>query len=125
MKNITPLLLIAIIWLFSSFTANSPLFLQEEYLCQFFVPNVFSPNGDGVNDIFLPQSNCALSEYELQVYNRWGRQVFLSQDIDQGWDGKAKGEVMPPDVYVYFLTYTFADSLAQQEILTGDVSIIR
>ena len=129
MKNITPLFLVLAFWLLSSFTSKSPhstkIILQEDHLCQIFVPNIFSPNEDGVNDIFQPQSNCALSEYELQVFNRWGRQVFLSKNVDQGWDGRAGGELMPPDVYVYLLSYAFADSLAQPEILSGDIAIIR
>jgi gliding motility-associated-like protein len=55
----------------------------------FYVPNSFTPNGDGTNDIFLPiiTSGVDLKGYELSIFNRWGEEVFKTNDITQGWDG--------------------------------------
>jgi large repetitive protein len=73
-----------------------------------YIPNAFSPNGDGVNDIF----NVAVqdvSEYELKVFNRWGELMFLSTDKKTGWDGNYKGKEMPPSVFVYHARFVFPD----------------
>lgn len=95
---------------------------------QVFIPNVFSPNEDGVNDVFLPIPNPAYSivDYQVQVYDRWGKLVFQSQSIDQGWDGRVNGRLAPSAVYVFLMEVTFDDqgeSFRQQ--FSGDVSLIR
>ena len=67
-----------------------------------FVPNVFAPNG--VNNIFRPQLSFGLSaDYELNIYDRWGGQVFQSTSLDVGWDGRRQGDPMPQGVYLYFI----------------------
>ncbi|MDR3094384.1 MAG: gliding motility-associated C-terminal domain-containing protein, partial [Bacteroidales bacterium] len=58
------------------------------------LPNVFTPNGDGINDLFLPTFN-------LQVYNRWGLLLYQGRD---GWDGRYKGKMLPAGTYFYVLT---------------------
>ncbi|MES2774160.1 MAG: PKD domain-containing protein [Bacteroidota bacterium] len=73
-----------------------------------FVPNTFTPNGDGANDIFYPRGEGIKSVRFLRVYNRWGQLVFErlnfnTNDRSQGWDGTFKGEKLAPDVYVYSL----------------------
>jgi gliding motility-associated-like protein len=73
-----------------------------------FIPNAFSPNNDKVNDIWLvrcPEINNipTINKMHLGVYNRWGQKVFESFDVRYGWDGTFKGELLPPDVYGYFL----------------------
>ena len=68
-----------------------------------FVPNSFTPNGDGINDIFLPKG-IFVSAYNVQIFNRWGEKVFESDDINRGWDGRFKGEVCPLGVYYYHLS---------------------
>ena len=70
---------------------------------QVFIPNSFTPDGDGINDVFRPVVNRALEgEYTLEIYNRWGELVFETKDPDQGWDGlslqKEKAQV---GMYVY------------------------
>jgi gliding motility-associated-like protein len=67
------------------------------------IPNVFSPNGDGNNDIFevLGVKDCA--PYSLSIFNRWGELIFKSNDKKIGWDGFYKGKPQPAGVYVYML----------------------
>ncbi len=66
-----------------------------------YIPNAFTPNGDGLNDVFrilgLPAEN--ITRYNFQVFDRWGEVVFSTSDIMEGWDGRSKGEYCPPDVY--------------------------
>jgi gliding motility-associated-like protein len=65
-----------------------------------YIPNAFSPNGDGINDVFNIVTT-GVESYEMQIFNRWGIQVFSSQNYLQGWDGKNA----PNDVYVVQITY--------------------
>ena len=71
-----------------------------------FVPNTFTPNGDGTNDIFLPLGK-SIATMQLLVFDRWGEQIFASDDPETGWDGTYKGEVVKNDMYVWHMTYTF------------------
>ncbi len=67
-----------------------------------FLPSAFSPNNDGINDVLLVRSNF-IDEMEILIYNRWGEEVFSSQDQSVGWDGTYNGELLSPDVYAYTL----------------------
>lgn len=64
-------------------------------------PNAFTPNGDGVNDVFCPAFR-SLKSYELTIYNRWGRRVFTSTDPAEGWDGSENGKDAAAGTY-YFI----------------------
>ena len=68
-------------------------------------PNAFTPNGDGVNDVFQPIGQCPVEEYRLQVYNRWGAQIFESKSVNEGWNGEVAGVPAPVDVYIYQVAY--------------------
>jgi gliding motility-associated-like protein len=72
--------------------------------CPFAIPNVFSPDGDGINDFFVVVVG-ATTKYHMEVYNRWGRRVFLSTDQNLLWDGKSPGgENCSEGVYYYIFT---------------------
>lgn len=73
-----------------------------------FVPNTFSPNGDGNNDIFYPRGSGVFNIQNLKIFNRWGEVVFYksnfkANDAAAGWDGTFKGQPLPADVFVYML----------------------
>lgn len=70
------------------------------------VPNAFSPNGDGINDGFSIIIRGQLSAYHLQVYNRWGQQLFETEDQGFAWQGEIDNEAQPLGTYVYYLNYT-------------------
>lgn len=67
-----------------------------------FVPRAFTPNGDGSNERVFVRGDY-LTEMEFVIYNRWGEQVFLTRERDQGWDGTHKGTAVCPDVYGYYV----------------------
>ena len=93
-----------------------------------YIPNAFSPNSDGINDFFLPQFDTDLEilDYTLQIYNRWGDQLFLTHDRSEGWPGTFKGEVLGVDVFVYALEITYRDDFGERsEVLSGDVLLIK
>jgi gliding motility-associated-like protein len=70
--------------------------------CASFVPNIFSPNGDGNNDVLYVMSNY-IQSMQFSVYNRWGEMVFESKDVNNGWNGEYKGKACEPSVFVWYL----------------------
>jgi gliding motility-associated-like protein len=73
-----------------------------------FVPNTFSPNGDGMNDVFYVRGTGVFAIKSLRIFNRWGEMVFenlkvTANDPNDGWNGMAKGSKAPTDTYVYQL----------------------
>ncbi len=73
----------------------------RDYDCNFFFPNAFTPNGDGLNDIFLPFFEDDVIGMELNIFNRWGEIIFTSNDLTKGWDGTYKGEAVQDGVYMW------------------------
>ncbi|MEZ5043632.1 MAG: gliding motility-associated C-terminal domain-containing protein [Saprospiraceae bacterium] len=87
------------------------IFIEEiEYncQCQFYVPNAFSPNLDGLNDTFLPQTPCALQSYELKIFGKWGQLIYQSANPSVGWDAKNGFDYFPNGTYAYLLKYQFS-----------------
>lgn len=75
---------------------------SEKENCQFDFPNVFTPDGNGINDRFGVVTNCMDNiRVSMQIYDRWGKQVFQSNNAIDGWDGKIKGQAALPDVYIF------------------------
>jgi gliding motility-associated-like protein len=68
-------------------------------------PNAFTPNGDGINDLFIPNVPSDCSDYSLMVYNRGGVKVFESKTKERGWDGKFNNEEQKEGAYFYVLQY--------------------
>ena len=87
-----------------------------------FLPNVFSPNGDGLNDVLYVRSNVIL-DMELIIFNRWGQEVFRSVSQSDGWDGNYNGSQLGPDVFNYHLKYSCIDEASYSK--TGNVTLIR
>lgn len=95
-----------------------------------FVPNIFSPNGDGMNDHFLIFTHSdAMSKINyLRIFDRWGGLVLehfdiLPNDPQHGWDGTEKGQPVSPGVYVWTINVSFADGT--NETITGNVTVSR
>jgi len=94
--------------------------------CYVDVPNVFTPNGDGVNDYFFPRRflTKGVTSFKMSVYNRWGQQVYETTSLDgRGWDGALNGVPQPDGVYIYVIDAEFKDGMAEQH--KGNVTIIR
>ena len=63
-------------------------------------PGAFTPNSDGLNDFYKPEY-LFIKSYSLEIFNRWGELLFSTNDINRGWDGTFKGEMVPPDSYTF------------------------
>lgn len=92
---------------------------NELYL---FLPSAFSPNGDGKNDVFRPSTNL-LGNYEMWIFNRWGRLVFHSKDKSKGWDGNYHNMPQPIGGYPYLIKFMDANNYTQTR--RGTVTLIR
>ena len=95
---------------------------------EIFVPNTFSPNGDGRNDRFYPQGLGVAGIKHMRIFNRWGELVFektnfSSNDPSQGWDGTYKGKILSPDVFVYMIDVLCSNNQFQE--LKGNVTLLR
>lgn len=86
------------------------------------VPNGFSPNGDGKNDLLLPMGG-PFKKVEFKIFNSWGEMIFLSENSEEGWDGKKNGIDQPMGVYV-FLLYAITED-GEEFNLHGDVTLLR
>ena len=88
-----------------------------------YIPNAFTPNGDGVNDVFKVRTASVLKTMHLEIYNRWGNKVFETNNLTDGWNGTYKGQPAPFDTYGYYFT---GECLQGEKItLKGNVTILR
>jgi len=86
-------------------TTVDSITIQNKF-CNLWIPNVFTPNGDGVNDVVGPMGDLtAVTNYTLTVYDRWGTVLFTSTNPYKGWDGKFNGKAQTSGVYVYSLKF--------------------
>lgn len=98
--------------------------IAKEYRdCAVWMPNAFSPNGDGQNDIFRAKVHDAVTDFRMAVYGRWGQLVFETRNPDNGWDGKEKGSVVPAGSYLWVVTYTDSKQQAIQQ--KGSLVLVR
>jgi gliding motility-associated-like protein len=101
-------------------TDSVTIFIGEEF--SIYIPNVFTPNGDLINNIFYVYG-INIKNLSVNIFNRWGEMIFESHDITKGWDGKYKGVPVPEGAYVYLVRFTGKEG--STEMRTGRVCLIR
>ena len=89
---------------------------------QFFIPTAFTPNGDGLNDLFYVKANFEPRNFEMTILNRNGERVFQTRDMNIGWDGKIRGATLPFGMYVYIIKYK--DSQGNEQQQQGQILLI-
>ena len=89
---------------------------------EFFIPSAFTPNGDGLNDLFFVNANFEPHNFELTIFNRGGERVFHSRDMNIGWDGKLHDTTLPFGMYVYIIKYK--DSQGNELQKQGQILLI-
>ena len=103
------------------------IFVNTDY--KIYIPNIFSPNGDGVNDVIMISADESVREItSFSIFDRWGNLVFGAEqfqanDSSISWDGKMKGEVMNPGVFTFRVVVDFSDGAS--EVIYGDITLIR
>jgi len=106
---------------------------DNEVICSLFFPNAFTPNpsgpnggsyqiGDPVNDVFHPRHS-GIQEFEMEIFNRWGERIFVSNDINTGWDGYVNGKLAPMGVYIFHAKGICVNGDEFTE--TGDITLVR
>ncbi len=119
-------------------TMQSAVIVQEEGAIEF--PNAFTPNlsgsnngaypcgekyivdKDNLNDVFYPKQSGVVS-YTLEIYNRWGEKIFISEDLCKGWDGYVDGVLAPQDVYVWKVSVIYRNGKPDKKY--GSVTLLR
>ena len=98
--------------------------------CTFFqayLPNIFSPNGDGINDDFTPlfSPNIEVLDFTMSIFDRWGNEVFSSNQVENTWDGNFNGSPMRSGVYIYLVKMSYRDDAGENStVLQGDVTLV-
>lgn len=87
-----------------------------------YIPNTFSPNGDGLNDYFTTIGE-EITEFNLQIFDRWGLLIFESDNLNKYWDGKYKNKVVQQDAYIWKIKYS--DHFGKGKQLMGHVSVLK
>jgi gliding motility-associated-like protein len=97
-------------------------------LCPLFVPNAFTPDEDGLNDIFKPVADCPVEDYHLRIFNRLGTLIFESRNINFGWNGRSPNEnyYAENELYLYHIVYAQRlDGLLNPKELSGHLTLLR
>ncbi len=89
---------------------------------ELFFPTIFSPNGDGNNDSFCIYGGC-IASIEQIIFNRWGEEVFITNDPMDCWDGKHHGEELNSGVFVHKTTITFANG--ETKVFSGSITLVK
>jgi gliding motility-associated-like protein len=97
---------------------------RVEVFYDLLMPNAFTPNGDGRNDLFRIPPSITLTIKQFSIYNRWGQQVFITANSTEGWDGKMGGQAQPADTYVWLIEY-YNPILKKLMMKKGTVELIR
>jgi gliding motility-associated-like protein len=103
-------------------TAYDQVLVKEIYTL--YIPNAFTPDDNGVNDVFLPVGNLIDPDhYEMMIFDRWGEMIFETRDVHKGWDGSVNGDPIKDDaVFEYVIIYKDRDGLNQKKI--GSVTLL-
>jgi gliding motility-associated-like protein len=102
-------------------TANTQVDVLPDYYM--FIPNAFTPNEDGRNDVFKVTARGIFeNSFEMRIFNRWGQEIYYSSDIYEGWSGKFKDKNAECSTYVYDIR--FMDYLYKKHQMTGKVTLL-
>jgi gliding motility-associated-like protein len=84
---------------------DSVIVFEDECSCPIYLPTAFTPDSDGINDIYRCEFECPPYDFTLEIYDRWGNVAFRTNSPDLGWDGDVKGKTAPMGVYQYRMWY--------------------
>lgn len=96
--------------------------LEVDASKRIYIPNAFTPNGDGKNDVWQVFSK-GVKYFKVQIFNRWGEKVFETLDITRGWDGTFHGAAVNPGIYTYIVAVTYLDSERVNQ--SGTITVVK
>ncbi len=101
-------------------TANVWVIVRPD--ATFYIPNSFTPNYDGINDVFKVYG-MGILEFEISIYDRWGKMIYTSKNMNEGWDGKIENAMAPDGSYAYIIIYKDITGINHSK--SGVISIVR
>ena len=102
-------------------TASHTIYIEPDFT--FYIPNAFTPDNDGVNDLFAPNGT-EFDSFEMEIYNRWGERIYHTTEIDRPWNGKSQnGNVLQEGAYVYRISVK--DFKEEMHYYVGNLVLIR
>jgi gliding motility-associated-like protein len=92
-----------------------------------YIPNAFTPNGDGLNDKFMPyiSGDFVNADFQMRIFDRWGLKLLFTGDVNQGWNGIYKGDLCERDVYVYSVIFTSKEDGSVLAKFKGTVTLVQ
>lgn len=92
-----------------------------------YVPNTFSPESEGENNQFRVFTDAVVGQFTMQVFDRWGSSLFITNNISEGWDGRSRGKLLNPGIYVYYVNIELLKPNGEKEtrLIKGDVLLNR
>jgi len=102
--------------------------IEDDCPCQVFIPNAITPDGDEINNSFRPVPSCPISDYTLQIFDRWGDIVFETRSIEDAWNGGENDYYGQAQVYFYRVTYRWGEEFNESlelQINTGTITVLR
>ncbi len=103
-------------------TSDSILIAQGS--CHVYIPSAFTPNNDGLNDVFRVMGTELIEQFDLRIFDRNGMLVFQTADKGAAWNGEFKGKKMANRVYVYLLQYK-ENSSEKSNVLKGTITLLK
>jgi gliding motility-associated-like protein len=109
-------------------TSRTSTLIRVSTALNVFVPEAFSPNGDGINDYFTIYSNQIQMVQRLQIFDRWGNRLFVLEDFEPGienlgWDGTSNDKALNPGVYVFSAEVRYLNG--EERVVKGDVTLVK
>ena len=109
-------------------TDSLSVFFNVEALREFYAPNAFSPDRNGINDTFFIFGGKEVANIDLSVFSFWGEKIYdstvvESSGLENGWDGTFRGQSVEPGVYVWLANIQFIDGFT--ETFSGEVTVIK
>jgi gliding motility-associated-like protein len=101
---------------------NFELFLERCLEPTIYIPNVFTPNNDGINDVFEVKGSY-IENIEVTIFNRWGNELYTWKDLNEGWNGEYKGELVPDGTYFYIINVVFENR--EKKSVTGSITLLK
>jgi gliding motility-associated-like protein len=105
-------------------TSASESIMTKQCTCRIAIPTAFSPNNDGKNEHFGVLTQCPVENFKMNIYNRWGQLIFVSNNLTDNWDGTYRNVAQPIGVYVFIVHYKDPYT-SEEKAISGNVTLLR
>lgn len=107
-----------------TYTDHILIGLRNDCFPTLYIPTAFTPDGDEHNPIFNVKGS-DLYSYQMQIFNRWGELLFVTEDLNIGWDGTYLGKLCPQGMYTYVVQYSYVQEIGETKVVRGHFNLLR